>query len=133
MSLVPYVLLPGTARAALTRYAEIFGGELELVTYAEMERTDGPADAIGHGQLAGPVVIFAADAAPGEESVQARGLLLSLLGTEEPDVMTRWFAALAEDGEVLDDLQQRPWGDWDGQVRDRFGLTWLIGFAPDED
>lgn len=33
-----------------------------------------------------------------------------------------------EHGPVVDDLQQRPWGDWDGQVVDRFGVHWLIGF-----
>ena len=33
---------------------------------------------------------------------------------------------------VVDDLQKRPWGAWDGQVVDRFGLHWLIGFEVDE-
>jgi PhnB protein len=28
----------------------------------------------------------------------------------------------------VDDLQARPWGASDGQVIDRFGLHWLIGF-----
>ena len=54
--LVPYLLLPGTARAALTRYAEIFGGELALHSYADFGRDDGPADAIAHGVLSGPAV-----------------------------------------------------------------------------
>ena len=31
-----------------------------------------------------------------------------------------------------DPLQKRPCGDDDGQVRDRFGLTWLIGFGAEE-
>ena len=29
---------------------------------------------------------------------------------------------------MIDDLQQRPWGAFDGQVVDRYGLHWLIGF-----
>jgi PhnB protein len=28
----------------------------------------------------------------------------------------------------VDDLQKRPWGASDGQVIDRYGLPWLIGF-----
>ncbi|MDA8332444.1 MAG: VOC family protein, partial [Candidatus Dormibacteraeota bacterium] len=26
------------------------------------------------------------------------------------------------------DLQRRPWGAYDGQVVDRYGLHWLIGY-----
>lgn len=43
-------------------------------------------------------------------------------------MLRHWFDALAEGGTVVDALQQRPWGDWDGTVRDAFGVTWLIGF-----
>lgn len=129
----PYLLLPGTAREALTTYRRTFGGELELHTRGEMGRTDAPLDAIGHGQLTGPVSLFASDAAEGEEPLATQGLLLALLGAGTPQESRRWFEALAEGGEVVDPLQERPWGDWDGQVRDRFGVQWLIEFAPDAD
>jgi PhnB protein len=33
----------------------------------------------------------------------------------------------------VDELQTRPWGATDGQVIDRYGLHWLIGFEEDED
>lgn len=122
----PYLLLPGTAREALTFYAGVFGGEVQLFTRAQMS---GDSDeAVGHGELAGPVHLFAADAASGEAPVRVEGLMLALLGAADPDTLRGWFAALADDGTVLDDLQRRPWGDWDGQVRDAYGVTWLIGF-----
>jgi PhnB protein len=54
--------------------------------------------------------------------------MLSLLGTAEPATLRQWFARLTEGGEVVDDLQHRAWGASDGQVIDRFGLHWLIGF-----
>ena len=54
--------------------------------------------------------------------------MLSLLGTADSATLRRWFARLGEGGEVLDELQQRPWGAFDGQVIDRHGLRWLIGF-----
>jgi hypothetical protein len=38
----------------------------------------------------------------------------------------------AEGGRVVDHLQTRPWGASDGQVIDRYGLHWLIGFEGDE-
>jgi len=124
----PYFLLPGTARAALTRWQEVFGGEVRIATYADFSRTDGPGDAVAHGQLAGGVEVFASDAGADDTTFSASGLLFSLLGADEPDVLRRWFDELASDGTVVDPLQERPWGDWDGTVRDGFGVTWLIGF-----
>lgn len=129
----PYVLFPGTARDALTFYGEVFGCTVNLHTFAEFNRTDGPADAVAHGYLsAGPIVLFAADVAGDELPVRCEGLMLSLLGTAPAATLRQWFARLSEGGRVVDDLQTRPWGDSDGQVVDRYGLHWLIGFQGEE-
>ena len=125
----PYLHLPGTTRDALTFYGEVFGCGVQLHTFAEFDRTDGPADAIAHGYLVeGPVVLFAADVAGDEPPLRCEGLMLSLLGTAAPATLREWFSRLADGGRVVDDLQARPWGDSDGQVIDRHGLHWLIGF-----
>lgn len=124
----PYLHFDGTARAALTFYRDTFGGELVVHSYGDFGRDDGPADAVAHGMLQGAVELFASDAAPGEDVVALRGILFSLLGAAEPDELERWFAALAVGGEVIDPLALKSWGDHDGQVRDRFGITWLIGY-----
>lgn len=131
--LTPYILFDGTAREALWFYATVFGGQPRFHTFAEFGRSDGPAGAIAHGYLADSAVpLFASDVSAGEPAVRTQGLMLALLGTAEPDTMRRWFAALADGGKVVDDLQRRPWGDFDGQVRDRYGLHWLIGFEGHE-
>jgi PhnB protein len=128
----PYIYFPGTAREALSFYADVFGGATELHTFAEFSRADGPADAIAHGYLVdAPVALFASDVASEQPAFRAQGLMLSLLGTAAAATMRGWFARLAEEGEVVDDLQERPWGDFDGQVIDRYGLHWLIGFKND--
>lgn len=124
----PYLALPGTAREALGHYQTVFGGELQLYTYAELGREDGPPDAVGHGELTGPVWVSASDAAAGDATLNVEGLMFSLLGTADPHILTSWFHALAEGGEVVSALELRPWGDHDGVVRDRFGVSWLIGF-----
>jgi PhnB protein len=124
-----YVHFPGTAREALTFYRDVFGGEVQLHTFAEFGRDDGPADAIAHGYLTGgPVVLFGSDVAGDEPPVQTEGLMLSLLGAAEPATLSTWFSRLSEGGRVVDELQERPWGASDGQVIDRYGLHWLIGF-----
>jgi PhnB protein len=129
----PYLLFPGTARQALSFYADVFGCGVQIRTFAETNRTDGPPDAVAHGYLTdGPVALFAADAAGDEPPVRCEGMMLALLGTAAPPVLRRWFAGLSEGGRVVDDLQVRPWGASDGQVVDAHGLRWLIGFEGDE-
>jgi PhnB protein len=129
MAPTPYIHFPGTARDALSFYAEVFGGAPQLHTFAEFQRSDGPADAIAHGQLIdAPVTLYGADVATGEPPFRSEGLMMSLLGTADPDTMRGWFARLAAEGAVIDELQKRPWGASDGQVIDRFGVHWLVGF-----
>jgi PhnB protein len=129
----PYLHLPGTARDALTFYGAVFGGEVTVHTFAEFGRTDGPAEAIAHGYLSeGPVALFAADVSGDVAPLRTEGLMLALLGTADPTTLRSWFAQLSDGGRVVDDLQARPWGAADGQVVDRHGVHWLIGFEGDE-
>jgi PhnB protein len=128
----PYLHFRGTAREALSFYADVFGGATQLHTFAEFSRADGPADAIAHGYLIdAPVALFASDVAGEQPAVRTQGLMLSLLGTAPATTMRAWFARLAEGGQVVDDLRERPWGAFDGQVIDRYGIHWLIGFGDD--
>lgn len=125
-----YVSFPGTAREALTFYAEVFGGELSLHSYKEFGRNDGPADAIAHGVLHGVVALSGSDAAEGERSLRFEGIMLSLLGTADPALLHEWFDKLSDGGTIVDPLAPKPWGASDGQVIDRHGLHWLIGYEP---
>ena len=125
----PYLDLPGTAREALAFYAGVFGATVVAHSFTEFGRTDGPADAVAHGYLVdGPVALFAADVAGDEPPLHTAGLMWSLLGVADPATLHGWFTGLAAGGRVVEDLQRRPWGASDGQVVDRFGVHWLIGF-----
>jgi PhnB protein len=129
----PYIHFAGAAREALTFYGDVFGCTVQLHTYAEFNRNDGPGDAVAHGLLVeGPVALFGADVSGNEPPVRCEGMMLSLLGTAAPATMRGWFSSLSDGGRVVDDLQTRPWGASNGQVIDRYGLHWLIGFEADE-
>jgi PhnB protein len=116
----------------LTFYHGVFGGELILNTFGEFGRDDGPAEAVAHGILSGPVSLYAADAADAEEPFRSTGLIFSLLGTTSATELRAWFDGLAEGGTVREELQVRPWGASDGQVVDRHGAHWLVGFEDSE-
>ncbi|MEO5832271.1 MAG: VOC family protein [Nakamurella sp.] len=126
--LTPYLTFPGTARQALTFYQEVFGGVLVLNTLADFGRDDGPADAIAHGMLSGPVELFGSDAVGDEPTARLDGVRLALLGTADPGTLETWFTGLCDGGADVDPLQRRPWGAHDGQVTDRFGVRWLVGY-----
>ncbi len=129
----PYLHFRGTARDALVFYAAVFDCSTQLHTFEEFGRTDGPAQAVAHGYLRdGAVEMFAADVFGDEPALRCEGMMLSLLGTAPPATLRSWFAKLAEGGRIVDDLQSRPWGASDGQVIDRYGLRWLIGFEDDD-
>ena len=128
----PYISFPGNARQALGFYADVFGGDLQLNTNADFSNDAGPGDAIAHGVLSGGLVtLYGSDTSPGENPVRVEGLLFSLLGTAEPDVLHRWFDRLADGGAIVDPLAPKPWGASDGQVIDRYGIAWLIGYEAD--
>jgi hypothetical protein len=76
--LTPYIHFPGTARGALSFYAEVFGGTAELHSFGDFGRSDGPADAVAHGLLVdAPVALYGADVAGDEPAFRAEGLMLS--------------------------------------------------------
>lgn len=114
-----YLWFPGTAAEALGFYRDTFGGELVLHTLGEMGRSDGPADAVGHGVVTGPVTLFGSDVVGDEAPLSMTGLSIALLGTADGPTLTRWFSSLAEGGTVLDDLQERPWGRATGSGHDQ--------------
>lgn len=54
--------LPGKCSDALTFYGDVFGAAVQLHTFDEFNRAEGPVDAIEHGYLVnGAVALFAAD------------------------------------------------------------------------
>lgn len=72
-ALTPYLLLPGTARSTLEFYRGVFGGDLDIHSFAEFGRSGGPPEAVAHGVLKGPVPLYAADAAEGVRVLLAGG------------------------------------------------------------
>lgn len=123
-----YVSFPGTAREALTFYREVFGGELFLHTNADFGNSNGPPHHIAHGILSGTVDLAGSDAPADGKPLRSGGLMLSLLGAADPETLHEWFTKLAAGGRVIDPLAPKPWGASDGQVMDRHGLHWLLGY-----
>lgn len=96
-----YISFPGNAAQALAFYCGVFGGELDLHTFAEMGRSGGPADAIGHGVLSGPVSLYGTDTSAGDESVSMSGISIApgshfhaAIATQKPSESARILRVL---------------------------------------
>jgi PhnB protein len=129
----PYLSFDGNAREAMEFYQSVFGGELNLMTFGDMGMTehDGtPIDGSGvmHAQLSGAqgFTLMASDHAGGGQ-VSPNGNV-SLSG-DESEELHGYFDRLADGGSVDVPLEKAPWGDEFGQVKDRFGINWLVNIA----
>jgi PhnB protein len=127
----PYLNFEGNAREAVQFYQDVFGGDLDIMAFGDMgmtehEGTPIPADGVMHARLATPdgFTLMASDNPPGMTGQTPNGHL-SLSG-DETDLLHGWFERLAEGGTIDVPLEKAPWGDEFGQVKDRFGVNWLV-------
>lgn len=131
--LATYIALPGTMAEAMTHWHEVFGGELTIQYYrdAPMEGMDfqPDPDAVAHATLSLPSgAIAGGDAMDSENDYPVRGTAYSLLYTADSPDQARELIdkLLAGGGTEGMPFGRAPWGDWYGQVFDRFGVMWAF-------
>jgi PhnB protein len=131
MSLSLHLSFDGACKAAFTYYARTLGGTISyMATYGESPMADQVPEEwqtrIMHAtlRLPGDMTLMGNDAQP--NSYQAPQGFAIALGTDDPEVARRAFAALAEGGVILMPLAPTFWAAAFGVVADRFGVTWEI-------
>lgn len=124
-----YLTFPGNAAEVLTYYRSVFGGELTMMTYGEMGNLDEypfapDPDWVAHGELRGTVNVSGGDG--GDHPLGSPVYSMVIYG-DDVEEGRALLDRLAEDGgEAIMPYQQAPWGDYYGQVRDRFGVIWAV-------
>ena len=128
----PYISFNGRAREAMNYYHDVFGGELNIQTYAEGGMADDPAasDLTMHAQLDTPngMTLMAADSPPSLPHQAPAGVSISLSGDDDAELSGYW-QKLSEGGTVTMPLEAAPWGDKFGMLTDRFGVGWMVNIA----
>lgn len=141
VSTTTHLNLPGTAREALGFYTDVFGGEVELTTYAQVGMPqDAPgADRVVFGRVTAPsgFSIMAYDIPGRDEWFTGRterrdGMTV----TDQPffvsvrvdtlDEAQRYWDVLAEEASVIEPLAASAWSAGFGMLTDRFGVTWSV-------
>ena len=128
----PYLNFNGNARQALEFYTSVFGGNLNVSTFAEFGTPQDAPDAnkVMHGQLETEAgyTIMAADTPPGMEYQGMHGFGVSLSG-DDGDALQGYFAKLSASGTTTMPLQKQAWGDEFGMCTDQFGVPWLVNIS----
>ena len=125
----PYLNFDARTREAMQFYASVFGGEATFSTFADFgaaEPGSEDADKIMHSQLVTTAgfTLMAADV-PTSMGVQPSPNGTIALSGNEVDELRGYFDGLAEGGQITLPLEQAPWGDYFGQVTDKFGVSWM--------
>ena len=130
MAFHPYLFFGGNCREAFTRYKEIFGGELVLITMKDMPSEEpvppDQADLIMHAALMpdGQLLMGSDDPTDGFGAV--KGMQVNYSVDDATDAQ-KVFAALAEGGEITLPIGETAWSPMFGMCIDRFGTPWMVG------
>lgn len=133
MAFHPYLFFGGNCREAFTRYQEVFGGELVLITSADMpeaERMPGAADdLIMHAALNdGDALLMGSDDPTTDDFGPVQGMQVNIEAADAATA-TRIFEALADGGEIRAPLLPTSFSAMFGMCTDRFGTPWMITTA----
>jgi PhnB protein len=129
----PYLNFNGQCREALTFYQECLEGDLELQKVAEspmaakMPSEKGPL--ILHGALSkdGSTLLMGSDMI-GNSLQPGNSINLCLNCSSDQEINTL-FNRLSTGGQVKVPLHQGFWGATFGEVRDKFGMTWMLNYS----
>jgi PhnB protein len=130
MAFRPYLFFGGNCREAFTRYEEIFGGELVLLSMKDVPGADAPppemADVIMHAAVTiGDDVLMGSDEPGNENFGPVQGIMVSYDAADVADA-NRVFDALSEGGTVNQELIPTFFSQAFGMCTDRFGTPWMV-------
>ena len=135
MKLNPYLNFDGNSEEAFTFYAQVLGGKLELMRFADSPEANNFPEEIHqrvmHVSLtSGDMVLMASDTFPGEpyEGVKGSSICLQVGNVPEAE---RLFSELSAGGQVVMPLQQTFWATRFAVLTDKFGISWLINCEVD--
>ena len=128
----PYLSFRDNAREAMEFYHSVFGGQLDVSTFAEMHASEDPAEAdkIMHSMLVtdSDLTLMASDTPNSMDYTPGNNYSVSLSGDDDVELRGYW-EKLSGSGTVTMPLEMAPWGDSFGMCVDRFGVSWLVNIA----
>lgn len=137
----PHINFNGNAEEAFTFYRSVFGGEFsKIIRFKDLAGAGFPVaeneeNKIMHIALPiGKNSMLMANDVPDimgrtNENEHRSKIVISAESREEADVL---FNGLCVGGQVEMAMADSPWGSYFGMFRDKYGIEWMVDFAPDQ-
>jgi PhnB protein len=134
----PHINFNGNAEEAFNFYRSVFGGEFaKIMRFKDISSHEFPipekeANKIMHIALAIGKNILIANDVPEHlgrvsENENRSKISVSAESREEADKL---FNGLSEGGQIEGPIGDSPWGSYFGCFRDKYGIEWIVDFAP---
>ncbi|EPH44681.1 VOC family protein [Streptomyces aurantiacus] len=134
---VTHLNFRGDARAALTFYQSVFGGDVAMVTYKDAGNVQEPseADQVMWGQVAADngFRVMAYDVPARLPWNRGENAFFVSLRGETPEEITAYWERLSDGATVLQPLGRAQWSPLYGMLTDRFGVTWVVDVVVEYD
>ncbi len=132
--LIPYLAFSGKCREAMSFYKDCLDGELILQTVGDSPIANSmppeAAQSIMHSVLTKDgFVLMASDMFDAEEVKRGNSTTLMISGNNREEI-EQYFTRLSVGGQITAPFQKEFWGDYHGQVVDKFGVRWMMIFKP---
>jgi PhnB protein len=137
-TLNPWINFNGNAEEAFTFYKSIFGGEFaKVVRFKDIASDEFNVPEKEENKIMyialpiGATTLIANDVPEVLGRVNERENRSKILVlTESKEEADRLFASLSAGGEGEGPIGDSPWGTYAGMFRDKYGIEWIIEFAP---
>lgn len=134
----PHINFNGNAEEAFTFYKSVFGGEFaKVIRFKDLASPEFPVsekeeNKIMHIALPiGNSVLMANDVPESmgrtNENENRSKIVISADSKEEADKL---FSGLSAGGQIEMPIDDSPWGSYFGMFRDKYGIEWMVDFAP---
>lgn len=132
-SVNPYFSFNGNTEDAFIFYQTVFGGELQIDRYKDLEDNMGASgDDLNKVanvalQIGAGTTLYASDVitTSGQDLITGNNFSVQL-ETENADEAETLFKKLSAEGEVDMPLMQTEWANKFGMLTDKFGIKWMV-------
>jgi PhnB protein len=132
----PYLNFPGNTEEAFNFYRSVFGGELAITRFRDLEGNpmavpDHELDRIANVelQIGAGSALMGTDVLESWSPVTFGNNSFILLETDSRDEAERLFGSLSDGGKLDMELQPTPWAELYGIASDRFGVQWMVMYT----
>ena len=126
-----YLTLNGNCREAMTFYKECVGGELTMQAVEDSPiASQMPAHTLKqilHASLVKDGLVIMASEMAREKPVNGNTISLCLQCSSEEEIQT-FFTKLSSGAKIIDPLKEQFWGSKYGELKDKFGINWMLNY-----